>query len=114
MSGTAAQQKTALDEIVVRLVDALRPTKIVLFGSRARGDHRADSDLDLLVIMDSPLRRERRAAEVYNALIGAHLDTDIQAVVYTPEEIEQWKDVPAALVTTALREGKVLYEQEHP
>jgi len=100
-----------IEEIVHRL-EPLNPRRIVLFGSRARGTHRPDSDIDLLIIADSALPRDRRAAMAYRALAGAGIETDVDVVVYTPDETEQWRDVPAALVTTALREGKVLYEQE--
>ena len=44
-----------LAEIVRRIRSVAKPRKIVLFGSRARGEHRPDSDIDLLVIEDSPL-----------------------------------------------------------
>jgi hypothetical protein len=35
----------------------------------------------------------------------------VDVVVYTPEEVEEWRSVPEAFVTTAIREGKVLYER---
>ena len=48
--GPFASEKEALDELVQRLVKALDPQMIWLFGSRARGDARPDSDFDLLVV----------------------------------------------------------------
>jgi hypothetical protein len=102
-----------VDDLVGRLVKSLSPQRIVLFGSRARGTNRPDSDVDLLVIAESALPRDRRAAVAYGALAGAPISADIDVMVYTPFEAEQWSGVPAAFVTTALREGKVLYEQEH-
>ena len=48
--GPFASEKEALDELVRRLVKALDPQMIWLFGSRARGDARPDSDFDLLVV----------------------------------------------------------------
>ena len=50
-----------LDEIVRRILQVGSPRRIVLFGSRVRGDGRPDSDLDLLIIEDSELPRYRRA-----------------------------------------------------
>lgn len=97
------------DEIVQRIVDAIHPQRIILFGSRARGDARPDSDLDLLVIADSSEPRYRRAAPLYGALSDILIPMDI--LVYTPQEVEEWSGVRQAFVTTAVREGKVLYEK---
>lgn len=100
-----------IGEIVRRVVAAASPQKVVLFGSRARGDHRPDSDIDLLIIQDSPLPRHRRSIPVYAALSELPLEVDTEVVVYTPEEVREWSGASAAFVTTALREGKVLYEK---
>lgn len=48
--GAYASEEEALAAVVARLVEALDPAAIWLFGSRARGDHRPDSDFDLLVV----------------------------------------------------------------
>ena len=100
-----------LTDIVQRIRAVANPRKIVMFGSRARGDHRTDSDIDLLVIADSTLPRHRRAIPMYAALSNIPLDVDTEVVVYTPAEVEDWRGASAAFVTTALREGKVLYEE---
>ena len=63
-----------IQEVVNRIVEAAHPEKIVLFGSRARGNPRPDSDLDVLVIADSREPRYRRSAPLYGAQIGrAHV-----------------------------------------
>ena len=100
-----------IQEIVRRVVEAAHPEKIVLFGSRARGDHRPDSDVDLLIIQRSNIARYRRSVPIYHALAGLPIEVDTEVMVYTPQEVEEWKGAPAAFVTTALREGKVLYEE---
>src|SRR5436189_289097 len=95
-----------LAEIVRRVVEAAEPQKIVLFGSRARGDHRPDSDIDLLIIKDSNIPRPKRAVTIHAALGGLPIEVDTEVMVYTPHEVEEWKGSQAAFVTTALREGK--------
>jgi predicted nucleotidyltransferase len=99
-----------LQEIVARIARAMRPRKIVLFGSRARGEARPQSDIDLLVIADSTEPRYRRSAPLYGLLSDILAPMDI--LVYTPAEVDDWREVPQAFVTTALREGKVLYEDQ--
>lgn len=97
-----------MDEIVRRIVACAHPKKIVLFGSRARGEAKEASDIDLLVIADSSEPRWRRSAALYGALSDVIVPMDI--IVFRPEEVEEWSRVPQAFVTTAVREGKVLYE----
>jgi predicted nucleotidyltransferase len=96
-------------EIIRRIVRVVDPMKVILFGSRARGDARPDSDFDLLVVRESDNPRHERSAPIYTAL--ADVPVEVEVMVYTPAEIEEWQEVPQAFVTTAVREGKVLYER---
>lgn len=98
-----------LDEMVCAIRTVGDPIKIVLFGSHARGEAHPDSDIDILIIEESDLPRYKRAPRYLRALIGLFPAKDI--VVWTPREVEEWADVPHAFITTALREGKVLYER---
>jgi len=97
--------------IVDRVLASVGAENIVLFGSRAREAHRPDSDVDLLVVQHSNKPRYKRAVPIYAALVGLPIDVNTDVIVYTPEEIEQWSQARAAFVTTALREGVVLYER---
>ena len=99
-----------MDEIVRRIVETISPQKVILFGSQSRGDARPESDLDLLVIADSTQPRYRRSAPLYGALSDILVPMDI--LVYSPQEVKEWSEVPQAFVTTAVREGKVLYEAQ--
>ncbi len=98
-----------LAEVVERILGVADPDKIVLFGSHAGGHPHRRSDLDLLIVMPTDLPPHQRAVPFYRALAGLVIPKDI--VVYTPEEVRDWGEVPEALVTTALREGRVLYER---
>jgi len=95
-------------EMIERMRKAGNPDKIILFGSRARGDAKADSDIDLLVVEKSDRPRYKRAARYRRAVVGLFVAKDI--VVWSPQEIEEWKEVPNAFITTILREGRMLYE----
>jgi len=99
-----------LDEIVRRVVETEQPERVILFGSRARQTARPGSDYDLLVVKESDQPRYRRSAKLYTKLADVAAEVDI--LVYTPQEILDWSAVPQAFVTTAVREGKVLYERQ--
>ena len=99
-----------LTEIIHRMCKVGHPLKIVLFGSRARGEAHPESDLDLLVIEESTLPRYKRSARYRRSLIGLFPAKDI--VVWTPEEIRDWSKVPDAFINVILNEGKVLYERQ--
>lgn len=96
-----------LEEAVDRIRSAGSPLRIVLFGSRAHGDARPDSDLDLLIVEESDLPRHKRSGRYRRALLGLFPSKDI--VVWTPAEIAEWQGVPNAFITSILAEGKTLY-----
>ena len=98
-----------LTEMVRRIVEAVDPDKIILFGSRARGDAKADSDFDLLIIAPSDQPPWKRTPPLYGALAGMGVGKDI--VWWTPEEVNQWRGVKSHFITTAMREGQVLHER---
>ena len=97
-------------ELVEHILAATQPERIILFGSRARGQEGPRSDFDVLVIQDSKEPRYKRAGLIYRALAAFPAEVDV--VVHTPSEVEEWRGVPEAFVTTAVREGKTLYARE--
>jgi predicted nucleotidyltransferase len=105
-----AKKKTVRDEIlqevVRRIVAAVKPEKIILFGSAAREEMGPDSDLDFLVIKSCKNRR-KTARKIRRRLIGIGIPKDI--IVATPEDIERYKDTIGLIYRPALKEGKVLY-----
>ena len=102
--------EAVLADIVRRLVEAVDPDRIILFGSRARGDNRPDSDVDLLLIKPSSDPPHRRAIPAYQAMAGLLVPTEI--LWRTPEEVEDWSQVRNHVIARALREGRVLYEKQ--
>jgi predicted nucleotidyltransferase len=93
------------------IVKEVKPARIILFGSAARGQQHEDSDVDLLVIEDEPFgaarSRFRETALINRALAGIRVAKDI--LVYSTEEVERWRNSLNHVVAHALREGKDLY-----
>ena len=100
-----------IDTVVRTIVDRFHPRRIILFGSRARGDHRSDSDLDLFIEMeiDPAVPPRERARRVRAAFAPYPFAMDL--IVYTPEESAYWREAAASLPAAAYREGVVLYER---
>jgi predicted nucleotidyltransferase len=90
-----------------RLAAAARsPARIVLFGSRARGDARDDSDLDFLVIESEVKSKLQEMVRLRDALPPLGVPVDV--VVVSEAEASRRERVPSTLVHRALREGRVL------
>jgi predicted nucleotidyltransferase len=97
-----------LAEIVRRLVEAYRPDRIYLFGSRARGQSDQESDYDLLVVIPtSDLPGYKRDQKAFRLLCGVGVPKDV--IVLTREEFERKRGVACSLPATVAREGRVLY-----
>lgn len=97
-----------LDEIVRRLVEALQPEEIYLFGSHASGTPHRHSDLDLLVVVpDDAGDRHQLAARGYLALYG--IRTPVDLVVQCRADIGKWASVKPSLPYEATQKGKRIY-----
>lgn len=113
MTATGRERAADIDAVVAtmvhRLANQFDPDRVILFGSRARGDAREWSDVDLLVVMPDGTDRREAAVDMGVALGDLPVAKDI--VVTTPSDIEQRGDVIGTVLRPALREGTVLYER---
>ena len=98
-----------LPAAVERLVHRFAPVRIILFGSRARGQARPDSDLDLLVVL--PEAPHRRAAAVAIMRERRDLPVGKDVIVTTPEQLAERGQVNGLIYKAALEEGQALYER---
>lgn len=111
MEKSAASRGEVVDpklrEAVRRLAHLFEVERIYLFGSRARGDASAGSDYDLMVVVRaSELPAAERARQAYRALRGLGMAKDV--LVWTSQEFDRRKHLPASFAATILREGKLL------
>jgi predicted nucleotidyltransferase len=83
------------------------PVKIVLFGSRARGDATPDSDFDFLVVERDPADRHAEMVRLGRALRPLRMPFDI--IVVSESYAQDWEGVEGSMVHAALTEGRVLH-----
>jgi uncharacterized protein len=102
-----ASSRVWVDEAVGVLVREFSPLKIFLFGSRARGDGREESDIDLLVVLDRIGDRRKIRDALQNALARVPFSVDVFAV--DSAEIVRTGDSVGSFVYPVLREGEVVY-----
>lgn len=99
--------------MVRAIVDEVDPEQVILFGSRARGDGRESSDVDLLVVEAEPFgpdrSRHRELVRIHHALAGFRVPADV--LVYSHDDVDYWRDSLNHVLARALREGKVLHER---
>ena len=102
------EQVHELRLIIERLVAALAPERIYVFGSQARGEATDGSDIDLLMVVPAADRPAHRLAQqAYHAAAPHSLALDV--LVMPHEEFVRRSRAVASLPATVLREGKVLY-----
>lgn len=104
----APATESKIQEITERIVAALTPLRVVLFGSYAWGTPDGDSDLDLYVIVpDQPEPSYRLARRAYHALHGVNMPVDV--VVRTRTEADRNARVASSFDREVLTRGVVLY-----
>jgi uncharacterized protein len=101
--------KLTILNLVRKIASGVDPDKIYLFGSYATGEANEDSDLDFLIIKDSPEPRYKRSMEIQRLLIGTKIPADI--VVYTNDEFEKDKLNNYSFINSALQGAQLLYER---
>ncbi len=97
-----------LNELVRRIVEAVKPLRIILFGSAARNEIGPDSDLDVLVVMPNGTHRRRTVQQLHTRMFGLGVPVDI--IVATPQDLDNHKENAGLIYRTILREGRVIYE----
>ncbi len=97
----------ALQNIVAALARRPEVERAILFGSYAEGRRDLFTDLDILIVMESPLDFVTRTAEMYRYLASP---VDMDLLVYTPEELERNRE--RGFIRQILEKGKVFYEKQ--
>ncbi len=109
--GCERQVSETLPVAVKRIVEELRPEKIILFGSYAQGTATRDSDVDLLVIMETEAPSRERSWAISRLLIPRPFPVDI--LVRTPVEVEQALKKRDFFMREIIEKGTLLYERHN-
>ena len=97
----------AIDEVVRQIAEKFQPQKIILFGSYARGKPRPESDVDMLVIMETPLKEVEQAIEICQQI---DYKFGLDLIVRTPERLARRLKMGDWFLRDILEEGKVVYK----
>ncbi len=97
-----------IEGAVGRIVEKTHPKKVILFGSHAYGNPGPDSDVDLFVVLDSPMDKTQRYHLVSSA-IGTH-EWPLDLLVRSSRELEERLRIGDYFFKEVLAHGKVLYE----
>jgi len=101
-----------IKDMTVSIVNAVHPLTVILFGSYARGNMSANSDVDLLIVERAPFNEQRSRWSVIKTIrkVLRPFKGAKDILVYSQEETLRLKDSVNHIVGEAFREGKVLYE----
>ena len=97
----------AIDQVVKQIVEKFKPQKIILFGSYARGNPRPESDVDMLVVMDTSLKDVQQAIQICQQI---EYRFGLDLIVHTPKHLAERVKEGDWFLRDVLKEGKVLYE----
>ncbi len=90
------------------LVESAQPKRIILFGSRARGDAWEDSDFDIMVIEECVGDRIAEMVRLSRVLRPLRISFDL--LVVSEDKFEYWRDTPGNIYFEASADGKILHE----
>jgi len=100
----------AIRALVKRIAGRFQPEKIILFGSYAHGKPGPESDVDLLVVMDTLLRSRQQRLEISRALSPRPFAMDI--IIRTPKQLEERIALGDPFLREIVERGRVLYERQ--
>lgn len=107
----ASKTQCAINDALAKILATTSPSQVILFGSQARGDADAASDIDLMVIEPTVENPALEAVRLYRAVGWVGKGVDI--LVYSEAEYERRSEVPGTVLYHARTQGKVLYDSRH-
>jgi uncharacterized protein len=100
--------ESTIDQAVRLLINAGRPSRIILFGSYGRDEPGLESDLDFLVVQSAVQDRRREMVRLRRVLSPLRIPADV--LVISEQAFQEWRQTPGNILYEAAMEGRVLYE----
>ena len=101
--------RAIIQGILERLLAGYAPQKVILFGSYAYGNPRPHSDIDLLIIKETPERFIDRWVSVRRILSDPRRTVPLETLVLTPQEVSRRLAIGDQFLAEIIEKGKVLY-----
>ncbi len=102
----ALSQDQLLPKIVASLKSELNPTRLFLYGSRANGNARPDSDYDFVaVVSEFDAKTRYDVMSKVSSKLWQEFDVEVQVWIYSKTEFDDWKDEFSSIPETALNTG---------
>lgn len=99
--------KRAIKQVAKEIVEHFHPRQVILFGSYAYGTPTANSDVDLLIIMETKERNLPQALKISRAISHPFL---MDLVVLKPQEVQTRLEVGDLVLREILAKGEILFE----
>lgn len=103
------QEIVEIQNIINKIIDIIKPNKIMLFGSRARGNFNQESDYDILILKEGIINKRNLAFELYRLISDEPFAIDF--LVDTPDNFNEQISNPHKIYNSIFKEGKILYER---
>ncbi|WP_114311976.1 nucleotidyltransferase domain-containing protein [Thermus caldifontis] len=98
-----------LEPVLSAILKTVPVRKIMLFGSRARGEGRPESDYDLLIVVPPEYKTMRAWKDLYEVTSKVKRDFSLDLILATEEDLEKYRNAWMTVYPKALKEGRVLY-----
>ena len=108
MRRALTRDNATIKRLTELLIAAAKPSRIIMFGSQARGEAGDDSDLDVMVVEEGVSDRVGEMVRL-NRLLRS-FDIPVDLLVVSAEKFNYWCDTPGNVYFEAATEGRVLYE----
>ncbi|MBF0291558.1 MAG: nucleotidyltransferase domain-containing protein [Nitrospinae bacterium] len=95
------------ERIAKKIVEEIHPDKVILFGSRARGEAGPESDVDLAVVYSGPKTKKDIRRQINRLFLDRDFSMDV--FVITPDEMEKYRHVANTLAREVAERGVALY-----